>query len=61
MRAGGHYSSIIIHYDITIYLILQCIINIFLHRKITNTNTGNHNQLQMLQIQVIQPGAFHKD
>ena len=30
----------------------------FLHRKITNTNTG---QLQMLQIQVIQPGAFHKD
>ena len=40
--AGGR-SLFIIHYDITIYLILQCILKYFLHRKITNANTGNHN------------------
>ena len=59
MRAGGHY-------DITIYLILQCILKYFLHRKNYKHMQIQEitNQLQMLhlkQIQVIQPGAFHKD
>ena len=35
-----------------------------LHRKIANTNTENHKpviNVALKQIQVIQPGAFHKD
>ena len=58
--AGGR--AVIIHYDITVYLILQCILKYFftLQAQIQEFT----NQLQILhlkQIQVMQPGAFHKD
>ena len=54
----------IIHYEITIYLILQCILIFFYIEKLQTQIQEITNQLQMFhlkQIQVIQLGAFHKD